>query len=60
MSITIESPDILSVAQAAKLLRKSRLTIYRWIKANKLVSIRFGGILYVPRSEIEKITKVSQ
>jgi len=29
--------------------------LYRWIEANKLIAITFGGILFVPKSEVERL-----
>ena len=55
MSIVIESLDILSVAEAARLLSKPRLTIYRWVKSGGIIGLKFGGTLYIPRSEVERI-----
>ena len=55
MVITINTDDILSVAETAKILNKPPLTIYRWIAGNKITAIRLGGVLFVPRSEIERV-----
>ena len=57
MNITLMTHDLLSVAEASKLLGKPRLTLYRWVKKGRILSVRFGGILYIPRSEIERIKK---
>jgi excisionase family DNA binding protein len=54
MEIKVRTDDLVSVAQAAKALGKPRLTIYRWIGAKKMIGIKLGGILYVPKTEIEK------
>jgi excisionase family DNA binding protein len=54
MEIKVRTDDLVSVAQAAKALGKPRLTIYRWIDAGKIVGIKLGGILYIPKTEIEK------
>jgi len=46
--------EFLTVPKAAKQLGKSKMTLYRWIEANKLIAITFGGILFVPKSEVER------
>ena len=55
MKIQIETEDLLSVIVAAKLLGRPRVTIYKWIENGTIHSIKMGGILYIPRSEIERI-----
>jgi len=48
-------PEFLTVPKAAVAIGKPRMTLYRWIKAGKVVAITFGGILFVPRSEVERL-----
>ena len=55
MEINVTTYDLLSVQQAATILGKPRITIYRWVKAGKMVSVKFGGIIYIPRSEVERL-----
>jgi len=55
MKIQVETEDLLSVIVAAKLLGRPRVTIYKWIENGTIHSIKMGGILYIPRSEIERI-----
>jgi len=57
MEINVTTYDLLSVQQAATILGKPRITIYRWVKAGKMVSVKFGGIIYIPRSEVERLKK---
>jgi len=47
--------DLLTVPQAAKLLGKPKMTLYRWVKNGKVIAVRFGGILFVPMSEIDRL-----
>lgn len=53
--IKIQTDDIITVPGAAKQLGKPKMTLYRWIDAGKIVSIKLGGILFIPVSEIERI-----
>ena len=53
--IKITTSDLFSVADAAKELGRPRITIYRWIEAGKVVGIKLGGILFIPRGEVERL-----
>jgi len=55
MEIKIETADLLSVIEAAKLLGRPRITLYKWIGNKTIASIRLGGVIYIPRSEIERL-----
>lgn len=54
-SIKVTTDDLMSVGRAAKALNKSRVTLYQWIKDNKVNTIKLGGILFVPKSEVERL-----
>ncbi|MBA7670190.1 hypothetical protein ES703_78335 [subsurface metagenome] len=45
----------MTARQAAKQLGVHFTTIYRWINAGTILSINFGGILFVPKSEVERL-----
>lgn len=53
--ITVTTDDLMSVQDAAKALNRHRFQIYRWIDAGKIVSIKLGGILFIPVSEVERM-----
>ena len=53
--IRITTSDLVSVQDAAKELERPRLTVYRWIDAGKIISIKLGGIIFIPKSEVERI-----
>jgi len=55
MTIRVETNDLISIQQAAKELGRPRATIYRWAEKGKIITIRLGGILFVPKSEIERL-----
>lgn len=55
--ITVTTNDLMSVQDAAKALNHHRYQIYRWIDAGKILSIRLGGILFIPTSEVERLRK---
>jgi len=52
--IPMFAADLLSVGKAARELRTSRWSIYRWVKAGKLLGIQLGGILFIPTSDIKR------
>jgi len=53
--LKVVTDDFVTVPEAAKQLGKPKMTLYRWIEANKLIAITFGGILFVPKSEVERL-----
>lgn len=55
MAIRVESDDLRSMQQAAEELEIPRTTLYRWAERQKILTIRLGGILFVPISEIERL-----
>jgi excisionase family DNA binding protein len=42
-------------SQAAKQLSLNRITIWRWIKAGKLNIQRLGGVVFIPKEEIDSL-----
>lgn len=57
--LRVVTDDFVTVPEAAKELGKPKMTLYRWITANKLIAVTFGGILFVPKSEVERIKKAT-
>ncbi|MQY80818.1 MAG: helix-turn-helix domain-containing protein [Dehalococcoidia bacterium] len=55
-----EVRELYTVPEAAKELGRPHMTLYRWIDADKLIAIRLGGILFVPKSEIERLNKINE
>ncbi len=53
--IKITTSDLFSVSNAAKELGRPRITIYRWIETGKIQGIKLGGILFIPREEIDRL-----
>jgi hypothetical protein len=56
MQISIQS-DILSVSDAAKEIGVSRSWLHMMIKSDKIFSIEFKGIYFIPISEVERLKK---
>ncbi len=55
MEIKVATRDLVSVAQAASELGRHRATIYRWADAGKIIGIKLAGILFIPKSEVERL-----
>jgi len=55
MEVRVRTEDLSSVADTAKELGRPRVTIYRWIEAGKIVGIKLGGILFIPKSEVKRL-----
>ncbi len=53
--IKVESRDLLTVADTALELKRPRVAIYRMIERGEIQTIKLGGTIYVPRSEIKRI-----
>lgn len=55
--VTLTTADLVSVQEAAIKLGRPRITIYRWIAKGRILSIKFGGIYYIPTSELDRLQK---
>jgi len=60
VEIRIKTDEVVTVIQAAKQLGKPKMTLYRWIHAGKIISIEFGGILFVPKNEVERLKQANK
>ena len=47
----------MTVRAAAKQLGVHYVTLYRWINANGVVYITFGGTIFIPFLEVERLKK---
>jgi putative resolvase len=54
--VKADEPKLLRVSKAAHELGLHPLTVRKWIKAGKIQAIRVGNEARVPRSEIERLT----
>lgn len=46
---------LFTIPKAAEELGKSKMTLYRWLRSGKLVTIKLGGIHFVPLGEIKRL-----
>ena len=57
MTTQNQANDFMTVHQAAKQIGVHFTTVYRWIYAGTILNINFGGILFIPKSEVERLNK---
>ena len=57
MEIKVTTDDLVSVADAARALGRPKMTIYRWVDASKIVGIKLGGMLFIPKTEVERLKR---
>ena len=55
MATQKQTTDFITVRQAAKQIGVHFTTVYRWIDAGTILSINFGGILFIPTSEVVRL-----
>jgi len=53
--ITINSQDFMTIPEVAKRIRRPKMTLYRWAKSGKLISVEFGGVKFVPVTELKRL-----
>jgi excisionase family DNA binding protein len=59
MSTTQDDSRYLTPLEAAKLLRRHRHTIYRWLEAGSLPGRKIAGSWYVDAAELERLLDTS-
>ena len=57
VQLPIFGADLLTVGKAARALQTSRWSIYRWVKAGKLLGVQFSGLLFIPTADIARFKK---
>lgn len=55
--IVVVTNDFVTVYKAADQVKKPPMTLYRWIKAGKLLSMTMGGIVFIPKSEVSRLLR---
>jgi len=53
--VATQTTDFMTARQAAKQIGVHFTTIYRWVEAGTILSINFGSILFIPKSEVERL-----
>ena len=52
--------DVLSARDAANKIGVHFTTIYRWVQRNEIVYITFGGSIFIPALEVERIRRENE
>ena len=55
VEIRVLADDLMTVPKAAEALGHPKMTLYRWLNVGKIHAIKLGGILFIPKSEIERL-----
>jgi len=53
--LVVDTAELYDTNEAAHLLGIGYATLYRWIKASKLIPLKVGGRTLIPKSEIERL-----
>ena len=53
----VDSEEVCTIEEAGALLGKSEVTIWRWIRDEKILAVRIGGRTLIPEQEIERLQK---
>ena len=53
----LQRGDVLSVNAAAREIGVRNVTLYRWTQAGKASYVMFGGIMFIPVTEIERLKR---
>jgi len=57
VKVEIRTNDLMSVPQAARILGRPKITLYRWIEREKITAIKLGDVLFIPTNEVERLSK---
>ena len=49
--------DAYAPQEVAKLLGKGEATIWRWIRSDKILTVRIGGRTLIPEKEIQRLQR---
>ena len=55
MEIRLKSDDLVSVAEAAKIIGCSRMTVYRWLRSRTVMGLEIAGLQVIPRNEVDRM-----
>lgn len=56
----MNKPDFYLVEELADKLRLNKMTIYRYIKAKKLVAFKFGKDYRIEKTEVDRLLEKSR
>jgi len=53
--IAVDTGEVYDANEAAKLIGIGYATLYRWIKANKIIAVKLAGRTLIPKSEVDRV-----
>ncbi|RLC34413.1 hypothetical protein DRH14_03070 [Candidatus Shapirobacteria bacterium] len=56
-TIVLQTTDLITIPEAARLLSITRQTIHRWINEGKLARLKIKGNAYLFREAVEKLRR---
>jgi len=59
-TIIINTDELLSPTEATEALNIGIATLYRWMKAGKIIPLHLGNRTLIPKSEIERLRQEGQ
>ncbi len=57
MVTQLEPGEVLTVNAASEEIGIHHATLYRWAEAGKVAFVRFGGIMFIPVTEVQRLKK---
>ena len=55
VKIIVDTGEVYDVLEAARLLGVGYATVYRWIKAGKIVPVKLAGRTLIPKTEVDRL-----
>jgi excisionase family DNA binding protein len=55
-----ESPPLVTLKEAARLLGRDPRTVTRWVNAGEVRAVRLGARRYIPMSEVDRVREGRQ
>jgi len=55
--LLVSTDEVLTIPEAAKALKVTTMTIFRWIKAGKINAIKLSYRTLIPKSEVKRLRK---
>ena len=57
---SLQQGDVLTVSHAAEEIGIHHATLYRWVQASKVAFVQFGGMTFIPVTEVFRLKKERQ
>ncbi len=57
VKLELNTDDVMTLPEAARLLGRPKITLYRWIETGKVNCIQLNGVRLITRVEVERLKK---